>query len=58
MASVSHHSPAEAGAAGEYVHGSMDIHEQERTFAGFLHLVAWVAAIVIVVLIFLALVSL
>lgn len=58
MASASHHSPAETGPAGEHVHGSMDIHEQERTFAGFLNLVAWVAATVIVLLVFLALVSL
>lgn len=35
--------------------GSMDITEQEKTFAGFLKWAAWVAAVAIGILIFLAL---
>lgn len=41
----------------EHKHGSMDIREQEKTFAGFLRLSAWVAGIAIGILIFLALVN-
>lgn len=39
----------------EHAHGSMDIRAQEKTFAGFVHLSIWVAAIAIGVLIFLGL---
>lgn len=35
--------------------GSMDIREQERTFAAFLRFTQWAVGIIIVVLIFLAL---
>jgi Ni,Fe-hydrogenase I cytochrome b subunit len=42
---------------GEHHHGSMDIREQERTFAGFIRMSVWVVAISIAVLIFLALVN-
>ncbi len=41
----------------EYKHGSMDITEQEKTFAGFMKWVTWVAAVSIGVLIFLAIVN-
>ena len=41
----------------EYKHGSMDIKEHEKTFAGFIHFATWVAGIVALVLIFLALVD-
>lgn len=41
----------------EHKHGSMDIREQEKTFAGFLRLSAWAAGIAIGILIFLALVN-
>jgi Ni,Fe-hydrogenase I cytochrome b subunit len=37
--------------------GSMDISEQEKTFAGFLRVSTWVAAVSIGILIFLALVN-
>ncbi|PWE27292.1 aa3-type cytochrome c oxidase subunit IV [Pararhodobacter marinus] len=36
-------------------HGSMDTKEQEKTFAGFIKVSVWVAAISIGILIFLAL---
>jgi hypothetical protein len=39
----------------EYKHGSMDIRAQQKTFAGFIRMVSWGAAISIGVLIFLAL---
>ncbi|MCU0901420.1 MAG: aa3-type cytochrome c oxidase subunit IV [Cypionkella sp.] len=39
----------------EHKHGSMDTTEQEKTFAGFIRLTTWGAAISIGVLIFLAL---
>jgi hypothetical protein len=39
----------------EHERGSMDIRDQERTFAGFLRFVQWAIGIVIVVLVFLAL---
>lgn len=39
----------------DHVHGSMDIRAQEKTFAGFIRLSIWVAAIAIGVLIFLGL---
>jgi len=41
----------------EHVHGSMDIRDQERTFAGFIRMSVWVVFIVIGVLIFMALVN-
>ena len=41
----------------EHEHGSMDIKEQEKTFAGFIKLSCWVAGISIGILIFLALVN-
>ncbi|GGW26035.1 hypothetical protein GCM10011452_12650 [Gemmobacter lanyuensis] len=40
---------------GEHKIGSMDIRNQEKTFAGFVKMVTWGAAISIGVLIFLAL---
>ncbi|MFN6926120.1 MAG: aa3-type cytochrome c oxidase subunit IV [Tabrizicola sp.] len=43
--------------SGEFKHGSMDIREQEKTFAGFIRMSVWVAGIAIGVLIFLALVN-
>ncbi|GAB1478470.1 aa3-type cytochrome c oxidase subunit IV [Paracoccaceae bacterium] len=39
----------------EHKQGSMDIREQEKTFAGFVKLSTWGAVISILVLIFLAL---
>ena len=39
----------------EHKHGTMDIREHEKTFAGFVHMVTWVVGICIAVLIFLAL---
>ena len=39
----------------EHKPGSMDIREQEKTFAGFIKMVTWGAVICIGVLIFLAL---
>ncbi|MCU0817081.1 MAG: aa3-type cytochrome c oxidase subunit IV [Cypionkella sp.] len=39
----------------EHKHGSMDIRDQEKTFAGFIRLSIWGACISIGVLIFLAL---
>lgn len=39
---------------GQHEHGSMDIREQEKTFAGFLRATVWVVGVVIGVLIFLA----
>lgn len=39
----------------EHKHGSMDIRAQEKTFAGFVKLSTWGAAIAIGVLIFMAL---
>lgn len=41
----------------KHEHGSMDTTTQEKTFAGFLRLAAWVAGISIGILIFLALVN-
>jgi len=41
----------------KHEHGSMDTTTQEKTFAGFLRLSAWVAGISIGILIFLALVN-
>ena len=41
----------------EYKPGSMDIREQEKTFAGFIRMSIWVVGIVIAVLIFMGLVN-
>lgn len=41
----------------KHEHGKMDISEQEKTFAGFVRLTVWGAAISIGVLIFIALVN-
>lgn len=41
----------------EHKQGSMDIRTQEKTFAGFIKMVTWGAAIAIGTLIFLALVN-
>lgn len=38
----------------EHKHGSMDITEQEKTYAGFIKASTWVAAVVIFILLFLA----
>jgi hypothetical protein len=38
-------------------HGSMDIRDQEKTFAGFIKFAIWVAAVSIGILIFMALVN-
>lgn len=40
---------------GEHVHGSMEIRDKEKTFAGFIKFTVWGAALSIGVLIFLAL---
>ncbi|WP_395543077.1 aa3-type cytochrome c oxidase subunit IV [Neotabrizicola sp. sgz301269] len=39
----------------EYKHGSMDIREQEKTFAGFVKLSTWTVILTIAILIFMAL---
>jgi len=41
----------------EYQVGTMDITEQQKTFAGFIKLSIWTACAAVVVLIFLALVN-
>ncbi len=41
----------------KHEHGKMDISEQEKTFAGFVRLTVWGAAISIGILIFIALVN-
>jgi hypothetical protein len=41
----------------EYVHGSMDIRAQEKTFDGFIRMAIWVACFAIGVLIFMGLVN-
>ena len=38
----------------DYKHGSMDITEQEKTFAGFMKASTWMVVVVIAVLVFLA----
>lgn len=40
---------------GDHKPGSMDIREQEKTFAGFIRFTIWGAALSIAVLVFLAL---
>lgn len=42
-------------ATSAHVHGSMDIRQHEKTFAGFLRLAVTVACIAIAILVFLAL---
>ncbi len=39
---------------GEHKHGSMDVTEQEKTFAGFIRVSMWVAGLSIGAVIFLA----
>ena len=39
----------------EHEHGSMDVTEHERTFAGFIRWSVWACVIIAIVLIFLAL---
>jgi hypothetical protein len=39
----------------EHVHGSMDIRDQEKTFAGFIRLAVWVVCLSLFVLVFMAL---
>jgi hypothetical protein len=41
----------------DYKHGSMDTTEQEKTFAGLLKVSAWVVALSLLALIFLAFVG-
>ncbi|MFL9503679.1 aa3-type cytochrome c oxidase subunit IV [Pseudogemmobacter blasticus] len=41
----------------EYVHGSMDIRAQEKTFAGFIRMSTFVATAAILILIFMGLVN-
>ncbi len=41
----------------EHSQGKTDIREHEKTFGGFIRFSTWVAAIVILVLVFLALVN-
>ena len=39
----------------DHVHGSMDVREQEKTFAGFIRMSIWVVVAAIAVLVFLGL---
>lgn len=41
----------------KHEHGSMDITEQNKTFAGFMRMAIWVTAISLGILVFLALVN-
>ncbi len=41
----------------EHKQGSMDIKEQEKTFAGFMRMVTWGCVITVAILIFMALVN-
>ncbi len=41
----------------EYKHGSMDVTAHEKTFAGFIKVICWVAGLSIAALIFMALVN-
>ena len=41
----------------EHKQGSMDIKEQEKTFAGFMRMVSWGGVIIVAILIFMALVN-
>lgn len=38
----------------EHKHGSMDITDQEKTFAGFIKASTWVAVVVVFILLFMA----
>ena len=40
-----------------HTHGGMDISEQKRTFSGFIKAGIWLASIIVVILIFLAIVG-
>ncbi|PWJ18222.1 aa3-type cytochrome c oxidase subunit IV [Jannaschia seohaensis] len=40
--------------ADEHKHGSMDITQQEKTFAGFVQVTKWTVIVIIAVLVFLA----
>jgi len=39
----------------DYVPGTMDIREQEKTFTGFLHFASWVVVLALGALVFMAL---
>ncbi|MBA4323505.1 MAG: aa3-type cytochrome c oxidase subunit IV [Rhodobacter sp.] len=41
----------------EHVHGSMDIREQKKTFAGFIRMSIWTTVAIIVILVFIGLVN-
>ena len=41
----------------EYKHGEMDITQNEKTFAGFIKVIVWVATLSLTALIFMALVN-
>lgn len=41
----------------KHEHGSLDTREQEKAFAGFLKVSAWVAGVSVAILIFMALVN-
>lgn len=43
--------------ADKHEHGKMDISEQERTFDGFVKIIAWGAGISILVIVFIGLVN-
>ena len=43
--------------ADKHEHGKMDISEQERTFDGFVKMIAWGAGISILVIVFIGLVN-
>ncbi|MEM9796111.1 MAG: aa3-type cytochrome c oxidase subunit IV [Pseudomonadota bacterium] len=38
----------------EHKHGSMDVTEQEKTFAGFMTVTKWTVIVIIAILVFLA----
>lgn len=40
--------------ADEHEHGTMDVTEQEKTFAGFMTMAKWAVIVIIAVLVFLA----
>lgn len=46
-----------SSSAASHKHGSMDIRDQENTFAGFIRMSIWVAVISIGILVFLGLVN-
>ena len=41
----------------EHKHGSMDISVQEKTFAGFVKIVAWSVVVILATLVFIAIVN-